>query len=335
MSGYSFSFAFFGKFRKSPLECVKPWVIIRKTHRREVIPIKYIFIINPAAGKGRFVEELTQTIHTAFEAQAYEIHLTSSPKDATQFIRNYPAGEEKLCFVSCGGDGTLNEVVCGAAERKDCCIAVLPCGSGNDFVKSLEHSFTISEPAALLTGHSRRIDLMRCNGQYSINVCNVGFDAMVVHNMPRFKKIPLVSGSLAYILSIVYTLIGKMHTEMVVTVDGKPFMAGKMTLAAIANGKCYGGGFYPAPQAKIDDGLIEFCGVNRVTRLELVKLVSAYRKGEHMTDPRFEPYINCAKCRTLTIKAPEGMAICLDGEMSFGKQLDVEMCPGALEIIVP
>ena len=185
------------------------------------------------------------------------------------------------------------------------------------------------------SSQSRKIDLLRCNGQYSVNVCNVGFDAMVVHNMPRFKKIPLVTGSLAYILSIVYTLIGKMYTQMEVTVDGEPFMSGKMTLAAIANGKCYGGGFYPAPQAEIDDGLIEFCGVNRVTRMELVKLVGAYRKGEHMRDPRFEKYIKCAKCKTLTIKAPEGLAICLDGELSFGNTLEVEICPAKLEIMVP
>ena len=69
--------------------------------------------------------------------------------------------------------------------------------------------------------------------------------------------------------------------------------------------------------------------------MELVNLVSAYRKGEHMTDPRFEKYIKCAKCKTLSISAPEGMAICLDGEMSAGTRLDVEICPAALEIIVP
>ena len=300
-----------------------------------MIIIKYIFIINPAAGKGRFVEELTRKIHESFREMRYEIHTTTVSGEATAFIRNYPAGDEKLCFVSCGGDGTLNEVINGAAERTNCCIAVLPCGSGNDFIKSLEQSFTVTEPKALLQSNCRKIDLLRCGSRYSVNVCNIGFDAMVVQNMPKFKKLPLVTGSLAYILSIVYTLAGKMYTRMAITVDGAPALDRECILTAIANGKCYGGGFYPAPQAEIDDGYIEFCAVNRISRLELIRLVGAYRKGEHMSDPRFEKYIHYYKCKHITITAPEDMAICLDGELIYGKTLDVEICPGMLEIIVP
>lgn len=301
----------------------------------DVNDIKYIFIINPSAGKGRFVEELTAKIGKTFREQEYEIYLTAAPKDATVFLQNYPTSEEKLCFVACGGDGTLNEVINGAAERTDCCIAVLPCGSGNDFVKSLDSSFTLTEPAALLTGNSRRIDLLRCGDRYCVNVCNIGFDAMVVQNMPKFKKLPFVTGSLAYILSIVYTLAGKMYTKMAITVDGEPALDRECILTAIANGKCYGGGFYPAPQAEIDDGYIDFCAVNRITRLDLIRLVGAYRKGEHMSDPRFEKYIHYYKCKHITITAPKDMAICLDGELIYGNTLDVEICPDMLEIIVP
>ncbi|MBQ1237926.1 MAG: acylglycerol kinase family protein, partial [Oscillospiraceae bacterium] len=88
----------------------------------------FVFIINPVAGKGLHTEQLTENVRTFFEknGSSFEIHFTTGKGDALTFVRDYlPSGE--TCFVACGGDGTLHEVINGAVGKADCSVGVIPC----------------------------------------------------------------------------------------------------------------------------------------------------------------------------------------------------------------
>lgn len=169
----------------------------------------FIFIVNPAAGKGLHTESLCAKIHHYFSARnmGFEIHLTTGPAGRLSICPILPTAKEgaQICFVACGGDGTLHEVVNGAAKRSDCTVAVIPGGSGNDSCEKFwqrRRHFTDLE--RLVQGAPRPVDLLDCSGEYAVNLCNIGFDARVAHHMSKFKRIPFVSGPLAYTLSLLF-----------------------------------------------------------------------------------------------------------------------------------
>ena len=103
----------------------------------------------------------------------------------------------------------LHEVVNGAAKRSDCTVAVIPCGSGNDYVKNFGSADAFTDLERLVQGAPRPVDLLDCSGEYAVNLCNIGFDARVAHHMSKFKRIPFVSGPLAYTLSLLFCLLGQ------------------------------------------------------------------------------------------------------------------------------
>ncbi len=100
--------------------------------------MKYIFLVNPAAGKGRSDKELLPEVHPFLKARGldYEIHRTLSEGDIISYVRQRAAGGEPVRFVACGGDGTLNNTLRGMMGFPNAELAVMPYGSGNDFVRN-------------------------------------------------------------------------------------------------------------------------------------------------------------------------------------------------------
>ena len=186
--------------------------------------MKHYFIINPAAGKGAAVQ-LTGPIRAACEGRGveYHIHVTAAPGEAADYVsavcRQLP--EESLRFYACGGDGTVGEVVRGIQKHPRAALGVIPCGSGNDLVKSFPGRDFLDLPGQL-AGETAAMDLIEFCGRTAVNLCNCGIDADVAHNMPLFRRLPGVSGSMAYQLSILYTFFRPLGKAAVVTLDGGP-----------------------------------------------------------------------------------------------------------------
>ena len=123
-------------------------------------------------------------------------------------------------------------------------------------------------------GKEKEIDLLECQGKYSMNVFSVGFDCEVARNVDRFKKLPRVSGSLAYKMSIVYCLFTKRKHPVKIYLDGKLFekadYKNTTLLAVAANGKYYGGGIKVAPLAVYDDGYMDFVHCNTLSVFKFI-----------------------------------------------------------------
>ena len=193
------------------------------------------------------------------------------------------SGEEMYVFA-CGGDGTLCEVVNGAAGYGNVAVGVIPTGTGNDFVRNFSDGGQFFDIGAQLDGSVISADLIRANGKFCVNMINVGFDSETVANTAFFRQKFFLPNRLAYTFAMLVTLIKKPGVRMEISVDGKTDESLSLLLCTFANGAYCGGGYKSNPNAHPADGSIDCLLVNNVSRLKFLSLVGQYKKGEHLND---------------------------------------------------
>ncbi len=298
--------------------------------------MRHIFIINPVAGKGKHVTGLTEQINTVCKEKGvdYEVYVTQSVGDATRFVAERAKSGESLRCYACGGDGTLGEVVKGAYPHDNVQVAVVPCGSGNDFVRSFE-GVPFRDIAAQLAGDVRRIDLIQTGAGICVNLCSVGFDSAVALNMSRYKKIPLVTGSMAYILAIAQCFFHRISSPLTVTVDGRSLDSCEYVIGVCGNGKSYGGGFTAAPLADLEDGLLEIIFVKRLSRARFLALIGKYKKGLHLADKGFADVVTYVRAKELVVSAAQDVVVNYDGEAEVSRGMKAAVLPKALWFSLP
>lgn len=274
--------------------------------------MKYVFIINPASGKTDY-DKIKQNIMKTLENENYEIYETKAPKEATEIASRFK-NEENTIVYSVGGDGTLNEVVNGIAEGK-CKLGIIPTGSGNDFYRTLKEAQT----------ENVRLDLGKVNGRYFINIASVGMDAETCNNANKIKsKIKLHS---SYYLALIHTFLTFKSKSLKLKID-KNVYAGDYIIAAICNGKYYGGGFKIAPVASFDDNQFDIYLVSKAGKLKLIKILLALLKSEHEKYNEVRKYTG----KNITITSENNLIINIDGEITISKNIEIEMVEDALII---
>ena len=297
--------------------------------------MKHIFLYNPAAGQGDAKTELEAAVTRHPDC---ELYVTRAPRDATRYIqqRITEAPDEQICFIACGGDGTINEVASAVASHKNACFTVYPCGSGNDFVKIFGGRKRFLDIDSLLAAEPAPIDILKVDDRWCVNVFSFGFDTGVLKTMNNVKRKPLMGGQRAYYVGIVHALMKSMKTGCTVTVDGEPFFTGDILLCTFANAQYVGGSFKCAPRAKVDDGLIEVCLVKPISRLSFVKLIGSYTNGTHLEDPRMKDIVQYTRAKKLTVESAKGLLpVSLDGEVIERKRFTVEVVPGGVNFALP
>ena len=296
--------------------------------------MRHLFIINPTAGKGKQTAELSGKIAAAMHRNGadFEIYVTKAPLDATAKIREEAEKWDELRVYACGGDGTLNECVCGAAERPNVAVTHFPCGTGNDFIKAFgaekERFFDLDE---LLSGEVRPIDVIRVNDRYSVNICSVGIDARIGSQVHKYSGIPLIGGTVGYLVSTAAEVIKGVGSSIRVTANGITD-DGEKTLICVCNGRNYGGFFNPMPDARVDDGVLDCLVVSAVSRATFAKLVLDYAKGKYAKYPK---YIKHVRTDSLVIDAPQELVVNLDGEAICDAHVEMSVVPKGLNFIFP
>ncbi|MBE6600327.1 MAG: diacylglycerol kinase family lipid kinase [Ruminococcaceae bacterium] len=301
------------------------------------VKVKHILIINPNAGKGSAEDFLrTKLVEDGFEAE-YEIYVTKAPRDATKYVKErcLAEPEETLRFYACGGDGTLNEVSAGAVGFKNAEVACYPCGSGNDYIKyyGTQNDFSL---ARLKNGVAEAIDMISVNGRYAINACHFGFDSFVAQKMAKLRRRAVIGGKNAYNTAVAMGLFGAMNNDYTVEVDGEILNPqGRMLLCTVANGGYVGGGYHCAPRSDNSDGLLEVCFVKPISIPRFLSLMTAYRNGEHLDDPRFEKYIEYRRAKTVRVTSHRPMPVSLDGEVEVYSDFTVTVESRPVNFVVP
>ena len=289
--------------------------------------MKTIQIINPKAGHGH-----AEDVHLSKEDIIR--YTTTCIGDAERSVKEFcEENEGELHFIVCGGDGTINEVVNGimsASASDRAYFSVAPTGSGNDFVRNFNNE-----------KKKHRIDLIKYNDRYAVNMINIGFDCNVVEKTQLYKNKKLISGSMAYAMGIGNVFCHKMGQYLEITVtdenDEVTTYADEYLLVPVANGSFCGGGFNALPFAELNDGLLDMLIISKVSRPKFVSLVGEYRTGTYINKETKEikkkfadvvKYVRCKKVSVNNLKA-----VCADGEIESADSVVIEVVPDAITYI--
>lgn len=291
--------------------------------------MKHYILVNPVAGNKRGLKRgitikklLTKyNIDSTIVVSEYSGHLTKIAYDLSH--------KHKCRFYSVGGDGTLNEIVTGIIGSSSD-IVVVPCGTGNDFIKSISKYLSMRKIIInSINKESTPTDILKLNkSKYCINILNCGFDAMVAKNVDYFRNIPFISGKAKYNLSIFYTLLANRNYKFKLRVDNN-ILKQNFTLIAIANGKYYGGGICPCPEANTNDGILDICAIDSTRVREKVKLLPKYKKGKH-TDLEQAHILNGNKVQLVSNRP---FPISIDGEVFYDKKISAKVLRNAINIV--
>lgn len=299
--------------------------------------MKHIFIINPIAGKGKLQENIEKSIHHELKTKEvdYEVYFSKSKDDIKNYITNKCEDNIQSVFYACGGDGTLHEVVNACIGFENAYIGVIPCGSGNDFVKNFDNRDYFCYIDSQVNGEAINLDLIKVKDKYAVSVCNIGFDADAAFSMHKFKKIPFITGSGCYIMSVIYNLSKKLGKELEVIIDKDEILKGSFLLGVVANGHSYGGGYKCAPLAEINDGIMDLCFVSNISRVKILSVLGSYKEGTHLTNEKLKDIITYKKCKHVKIKSKEPINICIDGENFIHDEIELKVVKNILKFWIP
>ncbi len=305
-----------------------------------------VAIVNPAAGRGRGV--LLRAVALAEMERLFpglRVEQTNAPGHAIELARA-AAGSELVIAV--GGDGTVREVASGIAGTGTP-LAVIPVGSGNDFVRTAGIPADVARACAVArSGTDRRYDMVRLSSSSPdpsspaphpvlfANAAGFGFDAAVVseaRSLRRLRGLPL------YLVAVLRAVRSYQCPEVrivlppgaVATPPGPDDWRQRILLLACANGRYYGGGMKIAPGARPDDGLLEVCVIEQVGRVKILRCLPRLVAGTHVTLKE----VRMLRCPRLELELAEPTLLQLDGDLQpapVSGRFALEALPGALTL---
>jgi diacylglycerol kinase (ATP) len=294
-------------------------------------------ILNPKAGRwygDRIEPELRQ--HLKAEGIDFDLVRTTGPRHATELAQQSVADGFKI-VVAAGGDGTAHEVVNGlmaaAGGEVAGTIGVIPVGTGSDFAHGVGIPPNLRESCHKLAhGQERIVDVVRFTvdggpPEYFDNTLGIGFDGVVTLEALKFKRLRGMALYLPVVLKTVF--LSLKVPRLTVQYDGEELTTPALMFVA-ANGPREGGGFFIAPDAKIDDGIIDLCITREVNRLGMLGLIPHFMKGTHVN----RKPVTMARAKHVVITSPDALVAHADGEMicTEGHRIECEIVPKSLRV---
>ena len=294
--------------------------------------------MNPAAAGGTTGKRWPEIAHRAAQRGLDGDALISErPGQLTALAADAVAGGATRLVVV-GGDGSVNEVVNGIADAHGVELAVIPRGTGWDFVRTFDIPRDLDAAVDVaLTGSVREIDLgavtyRTWGGEDArsvfANVASAGISGAIAQRANESSK--ALGGKVSYYWATLAVFVGWQTGEMRVTVDGES-RNGKMIDAVVCNGRYLGGGMMMCPEAEPDDGVFDVLLIGNVTKLDLLLVLPKTYKGNHLPHPRLE----LLRGKVVTVESAEPLPIELDGEQPGTTPARFEVLPRALRLRVP
>lgn len=303
------------------------------------MPRKVKLILNPMADMGHAWKVARDLQPIVNEYGNADWSGTVYPNHATELA--HQAGELGYDLVlSVGGDGTVHEVINGLMQvspEKRPALGIVPVGSGNDFAHAVDVPLDPSKALRYaLESQPQLIDLgllIDENGrkEYFDNTLGIGFDAVVTI---RSHKLPVIRGFLMYLTAVIQTIIlnfdpANLHIETERETWDTPTL-----MLTICNGPREGGGFYVAPEALLDDGVLHYASIRKVSRPMMFRLIPEVMNGTH---GRFKQ-VRMGSFKKMSLTSDRPLYIHADGEIYTGfgtdlRQLSIEVIPNALQVI--
>ena len=293
--------------------------------------MKHLFIINPAAGSRDRTAEYTAQIHRLCQGLDYEIAVSQAPGECRRLAREAAETGENVRIYACGGDGTLNEIASGAAGFPNAAVTAFSGGSGNDFVRLFSEPAAFSQLSRLLDAEETAFDLIACNDDLALNVCSVGLDARIGTDVARYKRFPFLHGFNAYALSTVVNLFRGISEHYIVEINGER-IDGSQTFVCACNGRYYGGGFNPVPEADPADGKLDVLLVKKVRLWQVPGIIGKYKNGRYRELPEFIRHFRTDRVRVICDRPS---AVNLDGELRIAEDIEISVAREKIHFFYP
>ena len=297
--------------------------------------MKYLFIMSTKAADGKNLPDKNK-IKAAMAGEDYEIIYTTYAGQPFDIAKDKAAkyGPD-IAIYACGGDGTINEVA-SALVGTDSYMGVLPCGTGNDFCRTIHDGKTADQVLAeIKNAQKTKVDIIKMNDRYSINIGSIGFDAAavyrVVNNVNNVRKYKGMAYFVAALQSLKNDRVFPLSYELDL-VDGRKISGqGEYLLLTLANGSYYGGGFKAAPLADIRDGIIDLSLVETLSYLKVTLLMMRYKKGRHLDMKCVSTYeVKSGKIKSLG----QDTYLNYDGDVIKTREIDFEILPQAINFLM-
>lgn len=298
--------------------------------------MRHVFIINPRAGKRDQASRIYEMAEHLRRAHGLDCTcmLTDRPGGATEMARRLAESGEALRVYACGGDGTVSEVANGLAGFSNAAMTCIPAGTGNDFLKNFGLDMARFRDAEnLWNGPVFPLDLIDCNGRYCITIACSGIDAQVAESVHLYSRSPLLNGRGSYLASVAANfLLRDIGHRWTVVLDGQP-TEGEFALVSVCNGRHYGGGSTPVPEARMDDGVLNTILVRKISKLAFARMFGAYSAGNYRDVPQVARTVTAREVRILS--ESEEIVTCLDGECFRSRDVTMRLADKRLNFFGP
>lgn len=276
--------------------------------------MKYIFIVNQGAGKGKCNKIIPEIEEECKKRNwEYEIRYISKEKSGYDIAMEYKDGENVIYVV--GGDGTLAVTLPGLIGTKNK-LGVIPAGSGNDTYRTIK----------TMENGEHLIDLGKINDKYFINVACTGIDAEVGNNIDKFRG-TIVPTSQLYNVSIIYTFVTFKCKKIKIKTNIKN-IEDKYTILSICNGSYYGGGFKIAPKSRLTDGLLDVYYAEKMPKIKMIPLILKLKKGKHEGKRRIHKF----RTNHIELELEDEITFNVDGEKLTDRKFVIDVLPKAITL---
>ena len=285
----------------------------------------YTLLVNPSAGGGR-TGKLLEMALAALADGGVEPRpvMTENIEHGRREARDAAERGDRVLVMS--GDGLIGQVG-GELANTGTTMGIVPGGRGNDLARVLGIPADVEEAAGIIAaGKTREIDVGEANGRRFLCIASCGFDS----EANRIANESRISGPLVYAYAALRALAAWKPARFTLSVDGEDVEIVGYTIAA-ANSKAYGGGMFIAPDARLDDGLLDVIAIADVSKLKFLRGLPAVFRGEHVGNDE----VSVRRCRELEIAADRPFSVYADGDPITELPATIRVLPSALNVIVP
>ena len=302
--------------------------------------MRALLILNPTSGISTITtlegtqtspEENEETILACLLAHGIEAEVQyTTPEDTGQGLAAQAAINHTELVIVAGGDGTVHAVACGLIGT-EAALGIIPTGTMNNLARSLHIPETIEEACAVIAeGRAHAIDVGKINDHVFIEVAGIGLEAALFPAAEEFKS-PGVWSTLHGMLSGLRTLLAFRPATLRIALDNKKRRAINAIQVTICNAPFYGAHLQAAPEAVMDDGLLDIVVYRHFSKFEYLRHAFSISQGKRV----YQPKIRRLRAHTLHITASIPVEIQADGVVYGHTPAAVRVLPGTLRVCVP